>query len=276
MLLGDDGRARLVDFGFAARAAVDAPELVGTPAYAAPEQDRPAVAPRGRADGPVRPRRRAVRGPHRGAALRPPDPGEVVRLHATAPVPDPRDLAHDTPAALATVVVKLLAKDPDDRYQSAPSLRDDLGAVHRGHGLARLDAGSVGRAVHDPPLAGRSAELAHLRDAWRDAAAGRGRALLLTGPSGAGKSRLAREGLRAARPPGPRSAAPTTAPARPGAHGAGRLAARRSRRRARPALGRRRRRPVAGRLGGALADVLGPRATPHRPRSGSSRPSWAC
>jgi class 3 adenylate cyclase/predicted ATPase len=43
------------------------------------------------------------------------------------------------------------------------------------------------------PLAGRQAELAALRRAWREVAGGRGRAVLIEGEAGVGKSRLVRE-----------------------------------------------------------------------------------
>ncbi len=45
----------------------------------------------------------------------------------------------------------------------------------------------------EPPLVGRGAELKLLNEAWHDAAAGHGRAVLLCGQAGIGKSRLARD-----------------------------------------------------------------------------------
>ena len=43
----------------------------------------------------------------------------VMMMHMTDPVPDLRDLRADVPPGLIAVINKAMAKDPDDRYQSA-------------------------------------------------------------------------------------------------------------------------------------------------------------
>ena len=47
-------------------------------------------------------------------------------MHATAPVPDPRAVRPDLSPTFAAIIAKLMAKDPDDRYQSGESLLADL------------------------------------------------------------------------------------------------------------------------------------------------------
>jgi AAA ATPase domain len=58
-----------------------------------------------------------------------------------------------------------------------------------------LDAGLVeaGGAARVSPLVGRDAELAQLRDEWREAIAGRARLVLVSGEPGIGKTRLVDE-----------------------------------------------------------------------------------
>src|SRR2546421_614860 len=92
--------------------------VAGTVAYAAPEQTGMLKRPvDGRADlyalGVVL--FECLTGERPFAAT---DAGELIRLHATAPAPSVRALRPEVCPALAAVVAKLLAKDPDDRYQT--------------------------------------------------------------------------------------------------------------------------------------------------------------
>jgi serine/threonine protein kinase len=51
----------------------------------------------------------------------------LVAKHLEEPVPDPRSLNPEVPASLAAVMLKAMAKQPADRYQSAAQLHDALG-----------------------------------------------------------------------------------------------------------------------------------------------------
>jgi serine/threonine protein kinase len=53
----------------------------------------------------------------------------VLQLHLSQPAPDIRRLRADTPADLADVVARAMAKNPADRWASATRMRDALAAV---------------------------------------------------------------------------------------------------------------------------------------------------
>lgn len=50
----------------------------------------------------------------------------VLQLHLTEPAPDVRTLRPDVPPALANAVSTALAKAPEERWQTATSMRDAL------------------------------------------------------------------------------------------------------------------------------------------------------
>ncbi|NJC72602.1 diguanylate cyclase [Planosporangium thailandense] len=189
--------AVLIDFGLAAlgqnRIAPDA--AVGTFAYGAPEQS-------GMLKRPVDGRSDLY---SLGAVLyecltgRPPyladDVGELLRLHAVAPVPDPRDLRPDLDPAFAAVVTRLLAKDPDDRYPSATALLAALSGID---GAADQAGVPVAVAGAEWPLCGRAAERRALLTRWEEVRNGRGGFAVVRGPAGGGRSRLAAEVAAAA------------------------------------------------------------------------------
>src|SRR5688572_20961481 len=117
---------KVVDFGLAKLRAdtqtpsVTSPGIVcGTPDYMAPEQGRGDTLD-GRSDlyavGVILFQLLTGRLPFRAE-----NPTQVVMMHLTVPVPDPRQLAPERaiPDALVDVVMKSLAKDASRRYQDA-------------------------------------------------------------------------------------------------------------------------------------------------------------
>ena len=190
---------KLADLGLALPASAERISrvgvIVGTAAYMAPEQalGQPVD---GRSDlyalGVLLYELTTGRVPFTGD-----DPLTVVSQHVHAPVVPPRVLRPDLPRALETVIVRLLAKDPAQRFSSAAETRaallesltatDDVAPSDGASAVAILDALSRGRLV------GRANELAEARELWQRAREGRGHAVLLSGEPGAGKTRLARE-----------------------------------------------------------------------------------
>jgi signal transduction histidine kinase/serine/threonine protein kinase/tetratricopeptide (TPR) repeat protein len=197
---------QITDFGIASRLARvhresgRADRLEGTLAYLSPEQT-------GRMN-------RAV--DHRsdfyalGATFyealtgRPPfaagDAMELVHCHLAVRPTAPREVNPAVPEGLSDIVVKLLAKSPDDRYQSAYGLLRDLEVCHdewREH--RRIDSFPLGQ--HDVAsrfripdrLYGREAETAELVASLERVSGGSVELVLLVGASGVGKSVLVDE-----------------------------------------------------------------------------------
>jgi tetratricopeptide (TPR) repeat protein len=194
---GDSTNVKLADLGLAlpayaariSRAGI----IVGTAAYMAPEQALGQTID-GRADlyalGVLLYELTTGRVPFTGD-----DPLTIVSQHVHAPVVPPRVLRSDIPTGLETIIVRLLAKDPAQRFSSAAetraalieSLRTEAAPAESAPVVAILDALARGRLV------GRGSELAEARELWQRAREGRGHGVLLSGEPGAGKTRLARE-----------------------------------------------------------------------------------
>ena len=94
--------------------------------------------------------------------------------------------------ALSAVILRLLVRDPRDRFGSAAEL---VAALHAASGEPIADEPLAARAsyLHVPVVVGRAREMAELA-ARLEAARGRNsRALLIGAPAGVGKSRLLQE-----------------------------------------------------------------------------------
>jgi predicted ATPase len=99
--------------------------------------------------------------------------------------------------------MRLLAKIPEDRYQTARGLKADLSVPAAVRATGRVDSFALGAADRTGELSvpqrlyGRAAESAALVSAWERAVAGATLLVLLAGPSGVGKSALVSELQRA-------------------------------------------------------------------------------
>jgi predicted ATPase/signal transduction histidine kinase/tRNA A-37 threonylcarbamoyl transferase component Bud32 len=125
---------------------------------------------------------------------------ELVHCHIALAPTAPSLLNPLVPEPLSALVARLMAKDPEDRYQSAIGLRADLQhclTAFQGEGriapfpLATRDVRTVLRLPQK--LYGRAAQAGLLRDAFDRACGGGHEILLITGYSGIGKSALVRE-----------------------------------------------------------------------------------
>ncbi len=123
----------------------------------------------------------------------------IYRLIAVEPRA-PNDVSPDVPEMLSEIVLKLLAKDAEDRYQSADALRADLERC-REHWLRSGKIPRFELAEHDTAarfelprkLRGRETELATLLDALERTTSGACELVLVGGVAGAGKTALVRE-----------------------------------------------------------------------------------
>jgi predicted ATPase/signal transduction histidine kinase len=205
IVLSGDGGPCVVDFGLASPLAEVRPEfshhtqIVGTLAYLAPEQT-------GRTGRSVDHRadlyalgatlyELATGAPPFGSG----DPLRLVHAHLALVPPPPVELNPAVPALLSAIILHLLEKEPDRRYQSAEGLVYDLERVRRVQTGPAAAAARVGehdfpvRLVPPSRLVGREAQVATLREAFEDALDGRCRALLLGGAPGVGKTALVDE-----------------------------------------------------------------------------------
>jgi len=188
IMLEPGGQARLIDFGLAARTDRDGGDQVGgTFLYAAPEQSGVIKRPvDGRSDlyalGAVLFECLTGRTPFVAQ-----DTGTLLQMHATMPTPALADHLPDAPAQLCSIVARLLAKDPDDRYPDAAELVADLALL-----TDPADRPEVATDRRERPI-GRDAQLDELRAAWDRARSGHGGVALVTGGPGAGKTRMAQE-----------------------------------------------------------------------------------
>jgi class 3 adenylate cyclase len=199
--LTTDGHAKLGDFGLAV--AIDLSRLtqagmmVGTVAYMPPEQ-----ALGGRVDT-----RSDLYG--LGATLyemvtgRPPfsghDPVAVVSQHLNTPPVAPSFHNPSLPPALNDLILKLLAKNPEDRPSSADEVLAVLQTLReqmeRGEVVAQAEPAAVtpiGRVAWGT-FVGRQKEMEQLRERLADAFSGRGSVVMVVGDAGIGKTRLLQE-----------------------------------------------------------------------------------
>ena len=201
-----DLRVQIIDYDLATTFAEEHPGfdhpsvLPGTPAYLSPEQT-------GRMNRPVDYRTDLY---SLGATLyalatgAPPFAGtdtlSLIHAHlARTPVP-PQERAPWLPPRVAELILTLLAKEPDDRYQSAAGLAHDLEQLHTALAAdqplaaVRLKEFDLTLAPRPPRrLYGREQELATLMAAFTDASAGGARGFFVAGYSGVGKTVLIHE-----------------------------------------------------------------------------------
>ena len=128
------------------------------------------------------------------------DPLDMVYSHIARVPPSPRAVNPELPGVISKLILKLLAKAPEDRYQSASGLLADIKRcreelVEKG----RIDDFSVGqldwssRFTLSNRLYGRDHEIAVLQDSLREVTSGSSGLVLVAGAPGVGKTSLIQE-----------------------------------------------------------------------------------
>ena len=196
-----DGAARLMDFGVVKEPGgevTNVGEVVGTVAYMSPEQIAGGRVD-ARADlyslGAVLYLMLTGRRPFNARTV-----AGYLEKHLNRPARPPSELVPMLPDRLNEVCVRLLAKDPSDRFSSATHLLHVLEADAPAEPLPDPRPGAW-----RPGLVGRAAELAEVQGAVARLSQGQGGVLLILGASGMGKTRLAEEAVAHARRLGLRS-----------------------------------------------------------------------
>jgi eukaryotic-like serine/threonine-protein kinase len=137
VLVDGDGRLKVTDFGIARAGAsqmTEAGSIVGTAQYLSPEQARGTFVDH-RSDlysvGIVLYELLTGEVPFSGDS-----PVEIAMRHLSEQPPLASERREDVPHALDLIVTRALAKDPDERYQTAEELDADLEQVARGFGVS--------------------------------------------------------------------------------------------------------------------------------------------
>ncbi len=167
ILLDDQGRPHVADFGLALRPCDDSSltatgEVLGTPAYMAPEQARgEGHRVDGRCDvyslGVLLYEALTGERPFRG------NPGQVLRQVLEEEPPPPSRLDTTVPRDLESICQKAMSKEPAGRYPTAGGLADDLGRFLHGEPVQARPLGWLRRscrwARRKPVLAGLALSL---------------------------------------------------------------------------------------------------------------------
>lgn len=123
-----------------------------------------------------------------------------VHAHLSKRAPAASELRPEVPSMVSDIIARLMAKDPDERYQSSLGIVSDLERCQE-----RLrSAGTIATfplGTHDvserfaipQKLFGRDEETRELLQVFREVCAGQSRLLLISGPSGIGKTSLIQE-----------------------------------------------------------------------------------
>ena len=157
IVVGSDGRLKVTDFGIARSGAsqmTEAGSIVGTAQYLSPEQARGAsVDPRSDlySLGIVLYEMLTGHVPFTGDT-----PVEIAMKHLSLAPEPPSALRPEVPHNLDAVVMRALAKDPDQRYGSAEEMDAELARVARGLAVSRETEEAMTQVI-----AGTGGETAH-------------------------------------------------------------------------------------------------------------------
>ena len=127
------------------------------------------------------------------------DPARILHFHIAQAPPPPEEFAK-MPKTLSAIILRLLAKNPDERYQSIRGLIHDLELIWKDinhnnfHSNFKIGSGDIPPAPRLPEiLRGRNREIAEIENEIKNIRGGDKRLIILGGPTGIGKSALMQE-----------------------------------------------------------------------------------
>jgi len=127
------------------------------------------------------------------------DPMEIVHCHIAKKPTPPHEVEASIPAVVSQIVMKLLAKDPEERYQSGRGLAADLEAClahDSGRALVNFELGKQDESERlriPQKLYGRDQDRHKLLRAFEQASVGAAQWVFVAGYSGIGKTTLVHE-----------------------------------------------------------------------------------
>lgn len=195
--LSADGTAKVGDFGLAI--AVDLSRItqsgmmVGTVAYMPPEQ---AMGGKVTAKADLYSLGTML---YEMVTGRPPFVGDdsvaIIGQHINTPPVSPTWHRADLPAALETLIMQLLEKDPDKRPESAAVVLQALEAIEAGKIKEPAKEEPAENPLYRRVFVGREPELKQLQSAFDSAMSGQGALMMVMGEPGIGKTALCCEQL---------------------------------------------------------------------------------
>lgn len=118
----------------------------------------------------------------------------LVHQHAVKIPEDPRNYNSSLSDIIVRIILKLLKKEPEERYQSAQGLQIDLEKIRKGQVEFTLSSNDTLSNLHyRTSLVGRDEEYGILKQMYENASEGNGGICLISGEAGSGKSRLSDE-----------------------------------------------------------------------------------
>jgi serine/threonine protein kinase len=128
------------------------------------------------------------------------DPMEVVHYHIARRPESPTEVTSEIPEILGAIILKLLSKNAEDRYQSAAGIQADLDKCLRnlspdntieGFPLGEVDYSN--RLRFTQKLYGRDSELKELESAFESVCRGNSSIVFIAGDPGIGKTAMIEE-----------------------------------------------------------------------------------
>ncbi|MCM8774669.1 MAG: protein kinase, partial [Candidatus Omnitrophica bacterium] len=117
---------------------------------------------------------------------------ELLRKHVNEKPLPVRELNPNIPQELERVIMKLLDKDPEYRYQSTAELINELIKIS-GYKEVIETVEQKKSYLNCAELIGREKEMQFLKDAFEEVRKGKGKSIFIGAPAGTGKSRLVQE-----------------------------------------------------------------------------------